>query len=85
MKEILIKDYDGTICIEPNSNMEKLRVTIVDDKGHPDSHYVFNQNVISNCSNITYERQGGRTRFYSKGTEIHPCEYDYPVSSNSSE
>ena len=53
MKEIQIKDYKGTICIDSNSKMDKLRVTI---------------------------REGGRTKFYSHGTEIHPCEYDYPVS-----
>lgn len=80
MKEIQIKDYKGTICIDPNSIMDKLRVTVVDDKGYPDSHYVFNQEVISNCCSITYKRQGGRTRFNYNGTEIHPKEYDYPVS-----
>lgn len=81
MKEIQIKEYKGTICIDPNSKMDKLQVTVVDDKRHPDSHYVFNEETISNCSSITYKRQGGRTRFYSNGTEIHPCEYDYPVPS----
>lgn len=81
MKEIQIKDYKGTICIDPNSIMDKLRVTFVDDKGYPDSHYVFNQETISNCCSITYKRQGGRTKFYSNGSEIQPCEYDYPVSS----
>ena len=80
MKEIQIKDYKGTICIDSNSKMDKLRVTFVDDKGYPDSHYVFNQEAISHCSSLTYIRDGGRTKFYSNGTEIHPCEYDYPVS-----
>lgn len=81
MKEIQIKDYKGTICLDPNSIMDKLRVTFVDDKGYPDSHYVFNQETISNCCSITYQRQGGHTKFYSNGSEIQPCEYDYPVSS----
>lgn len=81
MKEIQIKDYKGTICIDSNSKMDKLQVTVVNDKGYPDSHYVFNQEAISHCSSLTYIRDGGRTKFYSNGTEIHPCEYDYPVSS----
>ena len=81
MKEIQIKDYKGTICIYSDSKMNKLRVTFVDDKGYPDSHYVFSQETISNCCSITYQRQGGRTKFYSNGSEIQPCEYDYPVSS----
>ena len=81
MKEIQIKDYKGTICIDPNSKMDKLQVTVVNDKGYPDSHYVFCQEVLSNCSSLTYKRQGGRTKFYSNGIEIHPCEYDYPESS----
>ena len=81
MKEIQIEDYKGTICIYSDSKMNKLRVTFVDDKGYPDSHYVFNQETISNCCSITYQRQGGRTKFYSNGSEIQPCEYDYPVSS----
>ena len=81
MKEIQIKDYKGTICIDSNSKMDKLRVTFVNEKGYPDSHYVFNQETISNCCSITYQRQGGRTKFYSNGSEIQPCEYDYPVSS----
>ena len=81
MKEIQIKDYKGTICIDSDNKMNKLRVTFVDDKGYPDSHYVFSQETISNCCSITYQRQGGRTKFYSAGSEIHPCEYDYPVSS----
>ena len=81
MKEIQIEDYKGTICIDSNSKMDKLRVTFVDDKGYPDSHYVFNQEAISHCSSLTYIRDRGRTKFYSNGTEIHPCEYDYPVSS----
>ena len=81
MKEIQINDNNGTICIDPNSKMYKLQVIVVNDKGYPNSHYVFNQEVISNCSSIAYKRQGGRTIFYSNGTEIHPCEYDYPESS----
>ena len=83
MKEIQIKDYKGTICIDSNGKMDKLRVTFVDDKGYPDSHYVFNLEVISNCSRITYIRQGGNTKFHSDGIEIHPCEYDYPVTPGS--
>ena len=82
MKEIQINDNKGTICIDPNCKMYKLQVTVVNDKGYPDSHYVFNQEVISNCSSITYQRQGGRTKFYSNGTEIHPNDYDYPVPSS---
>jgi len=81
MEEIRIKENKGTICFDTNNKSNKLRVTTVDDKGYADSHYVFNQEAISNCSNLTYIRKGGRTRFYSGGTEIHPCEYDYPVSS----
>lgn len=81
MKEIIIKDLKGTICFDTNNKSDKLRVTTVDDKGHADSHYVFNQEAISHCSSLTYIREGGRTRFYSNDTEIHPCEYDYPVSS----
>ena len=80
MEEIRIKGNKGTICFDTNSKSEKLRVTAVDDKGHADSHYVFNQETISNCSNLNYIRKGGRTKFYSDGTEIHPCEYDHPVS-----
>ncbi len=81
MKEIQIKDYKGTICLDPNSIMDKLRVTFVDDKGYPDSHYVFNPETISNCSSLTYIREGGRTKFYFNNIEIHPNECDYPVSS----
>ncbi len=80
MEEIIIKGNNGTICFDTNSKSDKLRVTAVDDKGHADSHYVFNQEAISNCSHLTYIRKGGRTRFYSNENEIHPCEYDYPVS-----
>ena len=81
MKEIQIKEYKGTICLDSNSKMDMLRVTFADDKGFPDSHYVFNQEVISNCSGLTYIRKGGRTKFYSNKTEIHPSEYDYIVPS----
>lgn len=80
MEEIKIKGNKGTICFDTNSKSNKLRVTAVDDKGHADSHYVFNQEAISNCSKLNYIRKGGRTKFYSNGIEIHPCEYDYPVS-----
>lgn len=80
MKEIHIKDYTGTISIDPNSKMDKLQVTIVNDKGYPDSHYTFNHEAISNCCCITYKRQGGRTKFYSDVIVIHPCEYDYTAS-----
>ncbi len=41
MKEIQIKDYKGTICIDSNSKMDKLRVTFVNEKGYPDSHFIF--------------------------------------------
>ena len=81
MKEIQIKDYKGTICIDSNNKMDKLRVTFVNEKGYPDSHYVFCQEVISECSSLTYKRQGGRTKFYFNGTEIYSSEYDYPVPS----
>lgn len=80
MKEINIEGYKGVISLDANNKSDRLRVTAVDDKGHADSHYVFNQEAISNCSNLTYIRKGGRTKFYSDETEIHPCEYDYPVS-----
>lgn len=80
MEEIIIKGNKGTICFDSNNKSDKLRVTAVDDNGHADSHYVFIQEAISNCSNLTYIRKGGRTKFYSDGTEIHPCEYDYLVS-----
>ena len=80
MENIIIRGNKGTICFDANSKSDKLRVTAVDDKGHADSHYVFNQEAISNCSHLTYIRKGGRTRFYFFGTEIHPCEYDFPVS-----
>jgi hypothetical protein len=80
MEEIRIKGNNGTICFDTNNKSDKLRVTAVDNKGHADSHYVFKQEAISNYSNLTYIRKGGRTKFYSDGTEIHPCEYDYLVS-----
>ena len=80
MEEIIIKGNKGTICFDSNNKSDKLRVTAVDDNGHADSHYVFIQEAISNCSTLTYIRKGGRTKFYSNGTEIHPCEYDYLVS-----
>lgn len=54
MEEIIIKGNNGTICFDTNSKSDKLRVTAVDDKGHADSHYVFNQEAISNCSHLTY-------------------------------
>ena len=47
MKEIQIKDYKGTICIDSINKMDKLRVTVVNEKGYPDSHYVFNQKALS--------------------------------------
>ena len=34
MKEIQIKDYKGTICIDSNNKMDKLRVTFVNEKGY---------------------------------------------------
>lgn len=80
MKEIQIKDYKGTICIDSNNKMDKLRVTFVNEKGYPDSHFIFNLEDLSHCSSFSYIREGGRTKFYSHGTEIHSCEYDYPVS-----
>lgn len=80
MKEIQIKDYKGTICIDSNNKMDKLRVTFVNEKRYPDSHFIFNLEDLSHCSSFSYIREGGRTKFYSHGTEIHPCEYDYPVS-----
>lgn len=64
MKEIQIKDYKGTICIDPNSKMDKFQVTVVNDKGYPDSHYVFNREAISHCCSLTYIRDGGRTKFF---------------------
>ena len=81
MKEIQIEDYKGTICIDSNSKMDKLRVTFVNEKGYPDSHFIFNQEDLSQCSSLAYIREGGRTKFYSNGSEIQPCEYDYPVYS----
>lgn len=81
MKEIQIKDYKGTICIDSNNKMDKLRVTFVNEKGYPDSHFIFNLEDLSHCSSFSYIREGGRTKFYSDSSEIHPCEYDYPVSS----
>ena len=81
MKEIIIKGNKGKVCFDTNTNSDKLRVTAVDVKGVADSHYVFNQEVISNCNSLTHIRKGGRTKFYFDGAEIHPCEYDYPVSS----
>lgn len=81
MKEIQIKDYEGTICIDSNGKRDKVRVTFLNEKGYPDSHYVFNQKALSHCISLTYIREGGRTKFNSDGIEIHPCEYDYPVSS----
>lgn len=80
MEEIRIKGNKGKFCFDTNTNSDKFRVTAVDDKGVADSHYVFNQEAIPNCDNLTYIRKGGRTRFYSSGIEILPCEYDYPVS-----
>ena len=85
MEEISITGNKGTIYFDSINKSDKLRVTAVDNKGHADSHYVFNQEAISNCSHLTYSQKGGLTKFYSNGIEIHPCEYDYPVSSNSSE
>jgi len=81
MKEILIKGNKGKVCFDTNTNSDKLRLTAVDDEGVADSHYVFNQEAISNCNSLTYNRKGGRTKFYFDGAEIHPCEYDNPVSS----
>lgn len=81
MKEIQIKDYKGTICIDSDIKSDKLRVVTFDSKRHVDSHYVFNPETISNCSSITYIREGGLTKFYSNDSEIYPCECDYPVSS----
>ena len=80
MKEIQIEDYKGTICIDSDIKSDKLRVVAFDSKGHVDSHYVFNQEARSNYSSLNYIREGGRTRFYFSETEIHPCEYDFPVS-----
>lgn len=80
MEKIIIKGSKGIVCFDSNIKSDKLRVTAVDDKGHADSHYVFNQEAISNCSSLTYIRKGGRTKFYYDGAEILPCEYDYPVS-----
>lgn len=54
MKEIQIKDYKGTICIDSNSKMDKLRVTFVNEKGYPDSHFIFNQEDLSHCSSLAY-------------------------------
>lgn len=80
MEETIIKGNKGTISFDTNNKSGKLRVTAFDDKEHADSHYVFDQKTIYNCSNFTYIREGGLTKFYSNGIEIHPCEYDYPVS-----
>ena len=52
MKEIQIKDYKGTICIDSNSKMDKLRVTFVNEKGYPDSHFIFNQEDLSHIKRI---------------------------------
>lgn len=80
MEEIIIKGNKGTICFDANNKSDKLRVIAFDCNGHVDSHYVFNQEARSNYSSLNYIREGGRTRFYFSGTEIHPCEYDFPVS-----
>lgn len=85
MKEIQIKDYEGTICIDSNGKRDKVRVAFLNEKGYPDSHYIFNQENLSHCSSLTYIREGGRTRFYFNGIEIHPSECDFPVSSGSLE
>ena len=61
MKEILIKGNKGKVCFDTNTNSDKLRLTAVDDEGVADSHYVFNQEAISNCNSLTYNRKGGRT------------------------
>lgn len=80
MEEIIIKGNKGTICFDANNKSDILRVVAFDCNGHVDSHYVFNHESISNCNNLTFIRKGGRTKFYSDGTVIQPCEYDYLVS-----
>jgi len=49
MKEIRIKGNEGVICFDHNNKTDILRVTAVDDKGHADSHHIFNQGTMSNC------------------------------------
>lgn len=44
-------------------------------------HIMYNKRITGTVLLIqTYIRQGGRTIFYSNGSEIHPSECDYPVS-----
>lgn len=76
MEEIRIKGNEGVIRFDHNNKTDLLCVTAVDNKGHADSHHIFNQGTISNCCCLAYIRTGGHTKFYSDRTAIHPCEYD---------
>ncbi|MBQ5981314.1 MAG: hypothetical protein IJL54_03980 [Prevotella sp.] len=49
MEEISIKGNEGVIRFDHYNKTDILRVTAVDDKGHADSHHIFNQGTMSNC------------------------------------
>lgn len=70
MEEIRIKGNEGVIRFDHNNKTDLLCVTAVDNKGHADSHHIFNQGTISNCCCLAYIRTGGHTKFYSDRTAI---------------